>query len=182
MIFSSSKIRIACKKMSPVTSKLSQLWQFLYSKVKWNLNFNKFWNLEISLNFRDRSPNCCIWALNLSNNNTSFYLLFIYNPLLYFITEQSGSLWITWEIFPIINCFSLDCKFLKNILLISTCFSISSLKISSKWILLYCLLHIAWYLSPLYHNHWFLRGVFGIPPSHPQNLYPLSVRVNWLFF
>ena len=41
------------QKMSPVASKLSELWQFLYTKVSWNLNFTKFLNLEISLNFWD---------------------------------------------------------------------------------------------------------------------------------
>ena len=44
------------QKMSPVASKLSELWQFLYTKVTWNLNFTKFLNLEISVNFRDRNP------------------------------------------------------------------------------------------------------------------------------
>ena len=39
------------QKMSPVASKLSELLQFLYTKVKLNLNFTKFLNLEISFNF-----------------------------------------------------------------------------------------------------------------------------------
>ena len=53
------------------SSKLSELWEFLYTKVTWNINFNKFWNLEISVNFRDRSPNFCMWSLNLYLNNMS---------------------------------------------------------------------------------------------------------------
>ena len=59
------------QKMSPVASKLSELWQFLYTKVSWKLNFTKFLNLEISLNFRDRGPIFCMWALNLHLNNMS---------------------------------------------------------------------------------------------------------------
>ena len=44
------------QKMSPVASKLSEIWQFLYIEVTWNLNFTKFLDLEISVNFRDRNP------------------------------------------------------------------------------------------------------------------------------
>ena len=57
--------------MSLVASKLSELWQFLYTKVTWNLNFTKFPNLEISVNFWDGSPNCCIWSLNVYLYNMS---------------------------------------------------------------------------------------------------------------
>ena len=59
------------QKMSPVASKLSELWQFMYTKVTWNLNFTIFWNLKISLNFRDRSPKFCMWSLNLYLSNMS---------------------------------------------------------------------------------------------------------------
>ena len=53
--------------MSPVASKLSDLWQFLYTKVRRNLNFTEFCDHEISLN---RSPKFCVWAQHLSLNNT----------------------------------------------------------------------------------------------------------------
>ena len=59
------------QKMRPGASKLSELWQFLYTKVAWNLNFTKFLNLKISVNFGDRSPNFCMWSLNLYLNNMS---------------------------------------------------------------------------------------------------------------
>ena len=57
--------------MRPVASKLSELWQFIYTKATWNLNFTRFWNLEILLNFRDRSPKFCMWSLNLYLSNMS---------------------------------------------------------------------------------------------------------------
>ena len=55
--------------MSSLSQNLSKLWQFLWVKVRWNLNFSKFWNLEISLNFWDFCPIFCMWAqfLNIFN-------------------------------------------------------------------------------------------------------------------
>ena len=54
--------------MSPVTSKSSRLWQFSYVKVRQNLNFTKFWNPEILLNFWDFALNFCMWPLNVPSN------------------------------------------------------------------------------------------------------------------
>ena len=51
--------------MSTVASKLSASWQFLYTKVTWNHPILKFWN------FRDWSPNFCMWFPNLYRNNMS---------------------------------------------------------------------------------------------------------------
>ena len=52
--------------MSSLSQNLSVLWQFLWVKVRWYLNFSKFWNFEISLNFLGFF---CIWAqfLNIYN-------------------------------------------------------------------------------------------------------------------
>ena len=55
--------------MSSLSQNLSKLWQFLWVKVRRNLNFSKFWNLEISLNFWYFCPIFCMWAqfLNIFN-------------------------------------------------------------------------------------------------------------------
>ena len=81
------------QKMSPVASKLSELWQFLYTKVTWNLNFTQFWNLEISLNFRDRRLSFCMWALNLYLNNMST-ATWGFRPLYHWFLRGGGALTI----------------------------------------------------------------------------------------
>ena len=55
--------------MSSLSQNLSKLWQFLWIKVRWNLNFSKFSNLEILLNSLNFCPTFCMWAqiLNIYN-------------------------------------------------------------------------------------------------------------------
>ena len=54
--------------MSPLASKSSELWQFLYIKVTWNFKISKFWKPEVLLEFLNFSQNFSMWSLIIPLN------------------------------------------------------------------------------------------------------------------